>query len=61
MLQDGWTALHEAALKGHVEVIKMLIKYGAAVDIRKKVTIFSGNKKMGMHCKLHSLTILCRT
>ena len=38
MLQDGWTALYWAAFKGHVEVIKMLVKYGAAVDIRDKVT-----------------------
>ena len=37
MLQSGETALHVAALKGHVEVIKMLVKYGAAVDIRNKV------------------------
>ena len=37
MLQDGETALHWAALRGHVEVVKMLVKYGAAVDIRNKV------------------------
>ena len=37
MLQDGETALHLAALFGHVEVVKMLVKYGAAVDIRNKV------------------------
>ena len=37
MLQDGETALHQAALKGHVEVVKMLVKYGAAVNISNKV------------------------
>ena len=37
MLQDGETALHKAALIGHVEEVKMLIDYGAAVDIRDKV------------------------
>ena len=37
MLQSGETALHEAAWKGHVEVVKMLVKYGAAVDIRTRV------------------------
>ena len=37
MLQDGESALHKAALEGHVEVVKMLVKYGAAVDIRNKV------------------------
>ena len=38
MLQDGVTALHLATLEGHVEVVKMLVKYGAAVDIRNKVS-----------------------
>ena len=37
MLQDGETALHRATREGCVEVIKMLVKYGAAVDIRNKV------------------------
>ena len=37
MLQNGETALHKAALKGYVEVMKMLVKCGAAVDIRNKV------------------------
>ena len=37
MLQDRWTALYWAAFKGHIEVVKMLVKYGAAVDIRDKV------------------------
>ena len=38
MLQDGDAALHKAALFGHVEVVKMLVKYGAAVDIRDMVS-----------------------
>ena len=38
MLQDGGTALHLAALKDHVEVVKLLVKHGAAVDVRNKVT-----------------------
>jgi ankyrin repeat protein len=37
MLQNGDTALHEAAAKGHPEVINLLVKHGAAVDIRNKV------------------------
>ena len=37
MLQDGETALHIAALNGHVETVKTLVKYGAAVYIRNKV------------------------
>jgi ankyrin repeat protein len=37
MLQDGDTALHYAAARGHPEVINLLVKHGAAVDIRGKV------------------------
>ena len=37
MLQYGDTALHWAARGGHIEVVKMLVKYGAAVDTRNKV------------------------
>ena len=36
MIQNGETALHRAALYGHVEVVKMLVEYGAVVDIRNK-------------------------
>ena len=38
-IQDGETALHDAALHGYVEVVKMLVDYGAAVDIRNKAYI----------------------
>ena len=37
MLQNGDTALHNAARNGHVEVVEILVKYGAAVDIRNEV------------------------
>ena len=40
MLQNGETALHLAAKGGCVEVIKMLVKYGAAADIRSMVLNF---------------------
>ena len=33
MLQDGLTALHHAAVGSGVEVINLLVKHGAAVDI----------------------------
>jgi ankyrin repeat protein len=36
MLQYGETALHRAALRERVEVIKILVDYGTAVDIRNK-------------------------
>ena len=38
-IQDGETALHRAALHGRVEVVKMLVDYGAAVDFRNKAYI----------------------
>ena len=37
MLQNGNTALHRAAARGKVEAINLLVKHGAAVDIRNKV------------------------
>jgi ankyrin repeat protein len=37
MLQDGDTALHLAAMWGHPEVINLLVKHGAAVEVRNKV------------------------
>ena len=40
MLQGGLTALHMAAVGGKVEVINLLVKHGAAVDIRGEVLNF---------------------
>ena len=37
MLQDGETALHWAAKEDCVDVVKTLVQYDAAVDIRNKV------------------------
>ena len=37
MLQYGETALHKAAEGGYVEVVEMLVKYGAIVEIRDMV------------------------
>ena len=37
MLQYGDTALHKAASRGHLEIIKLLIDYHAAVDVTNKV------------------------
>ena len=37
MLQDGMGALSWAAFKGHIDIIKLLVKHGGAVDIRDKV------------------------
>ena len=41
MLQNDETALHWAALEGHVEVVKMLVKYGVAVDVRDEVHVYN--------------------
>ena len=39
MLQNGDTALHKAALNDDVEIVRMLVKFRAAVDIRNKVNV----------------------
>ena len=41
-LQDGHTALVDAATEGHTSIVKILVDHGAATDIQNKVTaIFS--------------------
>ena len=35
--QDGWTALHLAALEGKVDVVRLLIEAEAQVNIQTKV------------------------
>ncbi len=32
-LQDYWTALHCASMKGHVECVRLLLDRGAGVDV----------------------------
>ena len=36
-LQDGWTAMMEAACNGHVEVVDRLLAAGADKDAQDKV------------------------
>jgi hypothetical protein len=45
-LQDGWTALHWAAVKGHAEIVELLIKKGADLTIKKKVSKHSGARQI---------------
>lgn len=35
--QDGWTALHLAAEKGHPNIVKLLVRRGANVSLKDKV------------------------
>ena len=37
LLQNGWTPLHFACYEGHTEVVEILIKHGAQLDIRDEV------------------------
>ena len=39
MLQSGETALHDAASNDRAEVIPLLVRHGAVLDIRNKVLI----------------------
>ena len=38
-LQNGDTALINAAMKGHTSTVKILVNHGAAVDIQNKVAV----------------------
>ena len=38
-LQDGDTALIDAATEGHTNIVKILLDRGAATDIQDKVTV----------------------
>ena len=37
--QNGWTALMQASLNGHAEVVDTLIQHGARVNIKKEVNL----------------------
>ena len=37
-MQDGWTPLLRASVRGHHETVKALVKHGADVDARNKVS-----------------------
>jgi ankyrin repeat protein len=37
-LQNGLTPLHEACVKGHVEVVSELLKAGAMIEARERVS-----------------------
>ena len=52
MLQEGETALYWAAINDRPEVIKLLLNYGAAVDIRAKVTNCHVNNWWGLECNI---------
>ncbi len=38
-LQDGWTAIYNAALAGNSNIVKVLIDHGAKVDLRDTVCV----------------------
>jgi ankyrin repeat protein len=43
--EGGETALHWASAKGEVEIVNLLVKHGAAVDIRNKVDIYCTDRE----------------
>ena len=58
VLQDGWTALHWASSYGHVEVVKMLVNYGIAVDIKNRVMSIDNKSFLMSELCLHVFLIL---
>ena len=38
LYQDGYTALHNAAMSGNIDVARLLLDRGADVNIRDKVS-----------------------
>jgi len=34
---DGWTALHNAASRGHIDIANLLIKYGADINAQSRL------------------------
>ena len=36
-VQDGWTALKQASIKGHQKVVELLLGAGANPDLQNKV------------------------
>ena len=68
MLQAGESALFWATREGRVEVVMMLVKHGAAVDIKNKVPyIFHMVQNFGVFAdisaatKIRSLKFQCIT
>ena len=37
IIQDGWTALAQAAQNSHEQVVEVLLKAGAKLDVQDKV------------------------
>jgi Ankyrin repeat len=47
-VQHGWTALHDAARRGYLPVVEVLLANGAAVESRDKVSAI-GTKTVWKH------------
>jgi ankyrin repeat protein len=45
--QDGWTALHFAAAKGHTSIVSMLLERKANTDAREE----KSGVRVALHCR----------
>jgi hypothetical protein len=50
--RDGKTALHEAANKGHLTTVDLLLRSGAAVNAKGKLPLHCGLKCVGFMGKV---------
>jgi ankyrin repeat protein len=45
-LQSGWTPLHHACFKGHLEVVTVLLSAGASIEVQTKVRSDEGSTRV---------------
>ena len=56
--QDGWTALHSAAMGGHTTTVNLLLDRGANVDTIDKVSNIRLHRQITTMCVNHRTAII---
>ena len=55
-VQDGWTALHHAALKGHANCVKLLLKHMDRKGVQLKDKVRNLKRSLSLSLSLSSST-----